>query len=159
MRSAADSRGSSSPSVSSLSAARLGPAFALGGRLCLVRSLAGLLVEGRSLLTDDWCSFAGAATQKRWSRVFSGQNRRDPSVSLPHTARKPVAGRRFGEGGGFVSMFPLVATKRQISSAAAERKRQREAEEAAAACRQRARDRAADDEAPRRMGQVRGGKG
>jgi hypothetical protein len=61
-------------------------------------------------------------------------------------------------GGGVRLYVSPVATKRPSSPAAAERKRQREAEEAAAA-RQRARDRAADDEAPRRMGQVRGGKG
>jgi hypothetical protein len=56
-------------------------------------------------------------------------------------------------------MFPAVATKRPgVSTAAAERKRRKEAEEAAAA-RQRARDRAAEDEGPVRSGQVRGGKG
>jgi len=53
----------------------------------------------------------------------------------------------------------LVATKRRSTrTATAERKRLTEAEELAAA-RQRARDRAGDDEQPRKIGQSRGGKG
>jgi len=52
-----------------------------------------------------------------------------------------------------------VATKRRSTqSATTERKRLTEAEELAAA-RQRARDRAGDDEQPRKIGQSRGGKG
>jgi hypothetical protein len=52
-----------------------------------------------------------------------------------------------------------VASKRRSTPAAtAERKRLTEAEELAAA-RQRARDRAGDDEQPRKIGQGRGGKG
>ena len=55
-------------------------------------------------------------------------------------------------------MFPPVATKRRSSQAAtAERKRLTEAEEAAAAV--SGRDRAGDDEQPRKIGQARGGKG